>query len=159
MSMPFKPFATELCFAGEISMWGTRIVISDVLTNQTLNLAHKGYPGMTLMKQIKNKGMMAKDVHTGGSVWQKLSWFHFRGCINSAGSNKTKKIAFRTVATSDHWFLGSVAIGSLFACFGSIITADTSTSRDHDKNQFVGNHKKIGSYVCEIWSVDIDHGR
>lgn len=51
VTMPFKLFATELCFAGGILMRGTRIVMPEVLRDRTLNLAHEGHPGMTLMKQ------------------------------------------------------------------------------------------------------------
>lgn len=46
-----KIFAAELCFAGEILMRGTRIVMPESLRDRTLELAHEGHPGMTLMKQ------------------------------------------------------------------------------------------------------------
>lgn len=47
----FKLFATELCFAGKILLRGNRIVIPEQLRRQTLDLAHEGHPGMTIMKQ------------------------------------------------------------------------------------------------------------
>lgn len=50
-AMPFKLFATELSFAGKILLRGTRIVIPEVLRKRTLDLAHEGHPGMTIMKQ------------------------------------------------------------------------------------------------------------
>lgn len=50
-AMPFKLFETELCFAREILLRGTRIVMPEVLRSRTLDLAHEGHPGMTLMKQ------------------------------------------------------------------------------------------------------------
>lgn len=49
-SASFKLFATELCFAGKILLRGTRIVIPEKLRTRTLELAHEGHPGMTLMK-------------------------------------------------------------------------------------------------------------
>lgn len=48
---PFKLFATELCFAGKILLRGNRMVIPERLRKQTLDLAHEGHPGMTIMKQ------------------------------------------------------------------------------------------------------------
>ncbi|XP_055633424.1 uncharacterized protein K02A2.6-like [Toxorhynchites rutilus septentrionalis] len=48
---PFKLFETELCFAGKILLRGTRIVMPQSLRKRTLDLAHEGHPGMTLMKQ------------------------------------------------------------------------------------------------------------
>lgn len=50
-AMVFKVFATELCFAGEILLRGTRIVMPEELRARTLDLAHEGHPGMTIMKQ------------------------------------------------------------------------------------------------------------
>ena len=48
---PFKVFSSELCFANQILLRGTRIVIPNSLREQTLHLAHEGHPGMTIMKQ------------------------------------------------------------------------------------------------------------
>lgn len=50
-AIPFKIFATELCMAGKILLRGTRIVMPESLRSRTLDLAHEGHPGMTLMKQ------------------------------------------------------------------------------------------------------------
>lgn len=47
----FKLFATELCFAEKILLRGTRIVMPNSLRKRTLDLAHEGHPGMTIMKQ------------------------------------------------------------------------------------------------------------
>lgn len=48
---PFKVFATELSFADKILLRGTRIVIPEILRKRTLDLAHEGHPGMSIMKQ------------------------------------------------------------------------------------------------------------
>lgn len=48
---PFKNFETELCFSDEILLRGTRIVIPHELTRKTLELAHEGHPGMSVMKK------------------------------------------------------------------------------------------------------------
>lgn len=48
---PFKLFATELCFAGDILLRGTRIVVPASLREQTIALAHEGHPGICVMKQ------------------------------------------------------------------------------------------------------------
>lgn len=48
---PFKLFATELCFSDKILLRGSRIVVPEKLRMRTLDLAHEGHPGMTLMKQ------------------------------------------------------------------------------------------------------------
>ncbi|XP_062541036.1 uncharacterized protein K02A2.6-like [Armigeres subalbatus] len=50
-AMPLKVFATELCFAGNILLRGIRIVMPETLRLRTLDLAHEGHPGMTIMKQ------------------------------------------------------------------------------------------------------------
>lgn len=47
----YKIFETELCFAGEILLRGTRIVMPQVLREHTLNLAHIGHLDMTVMKR------------------------------------------------------------------------------------------------------------
>ncbi|XP_055309417.1 uncharacterized protein K02A2.6-like [Sitodiplosis mosellana] len=47
----FKPFGLELCFAGNILLRGTRIVMPHILREKTLELAHEGHPGMTVMKR------------------------------------------------------------------------------------------------------------
>lgn len=47
----FKPFESELGFAGNILLRGTCIVMPEKLRQQTLQLAHEGHPGMTVMKR------------------------------------------------------------------------------------------------------------
>lgn len=49
-TVPYKMFATELCFADKILLRGTRIVMPETLRVRTLELAHEGHPGMTIMK-------------------------------------------------------------------------------------------------------------
>lgn len=51
ISMPFKIFETELCFANEILLRGTRIVPPECLHEKMLQLAHEGHPGITVMKR------------------------------------------------------------------------------------------------------------
>ncbi|XP_055858008.1 uncharacterized protein K02A2.6-like [Episyrphus balteatus] len=48
---PFKLFETELCFAGNILLRGSRIVMPENLRNRTIELAHEGHPGITVMKR------------------------------------------------------------------------------------------------------------
>lgn len=50
-SIPFKPFQTELCFAGDILLRGNKIVIPAVQRQHILETAHLGHPGMSLMKR------------------------------------------------------------------------------------------------------------
>lgn len=55
-NITYKLSATEFCFAGEILLRGTRIVMPKTLRQRTLELAHEGHPGMTVMKQrIRSK--------------------------------------------------------------------------------------------------------
>lgn len=42
---PFKLFESELCFAGDILLRGTRIIMPEALRERTLQLAHEGHPG------------------------------------------------------------------------------------------------------------------
>lgn len=46
----YKNFEPELCFAGEILLRSTRIVIPKSLQERALQAAHEGHPGMTIMK-------------------------------------------------------------------------------------------------------------
>lgn len=51
MASPFKVFETELCFAGNVLLRGNRIVIPTKLRARTIELAHEGHPGITVMKR------------------------------------------------------------------------------------------------------------
>lgn len=51
MAKPFKLFETELCFAGDVLLRGNRIVIPEKLRARTIELAHEGHPGITVMKR------------------------------------------------------------------------------------------------------------
>ncbi|XP_037028486.1 uncharacterized protein K02A2.6-like [Bradysia coprophila] len=51
LTTPFKHFATEFCFARNILLRGSRIVMPECLRNQKLELAHEGHPGMSVMKR------------------------------------------------------------------------------------------------------------
>lgn len=51
LAKPFKNFETELCFNNEILLRGTRIVMPASLISRTLQLAHEGHPGMSVMKR------------------------------------------------------------------------------------------------------------
>lgn len=48
---PFKVFETELCFVGNVLLRGNRIVIPAKLRDRTIELAHEGHPGITVMKR------------------------------------------------------------------------------------------------------------
>lgn len=47
----YKMFKNELCFSGNILLRNTRIVMPKSLREQTLQLAHEGHPGMSVMKR------------------------------------------------------------------------------------------------------------
>lgn len=68
----YKLFATELCFAGEILLRNNRIVMPKKFHEQTLQLAHEGHPGMTIMKKrIRSKVWWPKiDVDVEKTVRQ-----------------------------------------------------------------------------------------
>lgn len=51
MAKPFKLFETELCFAGDVLLRGNRIVVPEKLRARTIELAHEGHPGITVMKR------------------------------------------------------------------------------------------------------------
>lgn len=50
-ALPFKIFEMELCFSGNILLRGTRIVMPEKLRAHTIELAHEGHPGITVMKR------------------------------------------------------------------------------------------------------------
>ena len=47
----YIPVSSELCVIGKLVLRGTRIVIPQVLRQQTLTLAHEGHIGIVSMKQ------------------------------------------------------------------------------------------------------------
>lgn len=86
-ALDLKIFANELCFSGEILLRGTRIVMPEVLRSQTLDLAHEGHPGITLMKQrLRSKVWWPKmDAHVEARVKQ------CRGCMLVAAPEPMKR--------------------------------------------------------------------
>ncbi|KAM8707647.1 hypothetical protein ACLKA7_014733 [Drosophila subpalustris] len=63
----FKVFRNELCFAGNILLRGTRIVIPENLQEQVLQLAHEGHPGMTVMKR-RLRAKVCKSTVSSGAI-------------------------------------------------------------------------------------------
>lgn len=51
LAMPFKIFASELCFSGNILLRGTRIVVPEELRERVIAAAHEGHPGICVMKR------------------------------------------------------------------------------------------------------------
>lgn len=51
LATPYKIFPSELCFANEILLRTNRIVIPVSLRKRTVELAHEGHPGMSVMKR------------------------------------------------------------------------------------------------------------
>lgn len=51
VTAPFKNFESEFCFADDILLRGTRIVIPECFYDRTLELAHEGHPGTSMMKR------------------------------------------------------------------------------------------------------------
>ena len=47
----FLPVRDELCNIGHLVLRGTRIVISETLTEKILKIGHEGYPGIVWMKK------------------------------------------------------------------------------------------------------------
>lgn len=50
-SKPYKIFESELCFAADILLRGTRIVIPQQFRQRVIELVHEGHPGVTVMKR------------------------------------------------------------------------------------------------------------
>lgn len=111
-AIAFKPFANELCFAGNILLRGTRIVMPQDLREQTLQLAHEGHPGMTVMKRrLRAKVWWQKmDMHTEEFVKK------CRGCILVSAQSAPEPLR-RTVLPTAPWefiaidFLGPLTSG------------------------------------------------
>lgn len=111
-SSAFKPFENELCFAGGILLRGTRIVIPEKLREQTLQLAHEGHPGMTVMKRrLRAKVWWPKmDAQVEEFVKQ------CRGCILVSAQSAPEPLK-RTVLPTTPWkfiaidFLGPLPSG------------------------------------------------
>ncbi|XP_055590161.1 uncharacterized protein LOC129742304 [Uranotaenia lowii] len=81
-ALPYKLFATEMCFCGMILLRGTRIVIPEKLRSLVLDLAHEGHPGMTVMKQV-----VAKTGCSGRAFRQKLPRMYACSCSFTTRTN------------------------------------------------------------------------
>ena len=55
----YKAVKEELCVLGQVVMRGSRIVMPQGLSDQTINLAHEGHQGM---------------VRTRARLWEKVWW-------------------------------------------------------------------------------------
>lgn len=61
-TLPFKTFETELCLYGNILLRSNKIVMLEILRNRTIQLAHEGHPGITVMKRrLRAKVWVAKN--------------------------------------------------------------------------------------------------
>lgn len=108
----FKLFANELCFARNILLRGTRIVIPQSLREQTMQLAHEGHPGMTVMKRrLRAKVWWPKmDINVEEFVKK------CRGCILVSAQSAPEPLK-RTVLPLTPWeliaidFLGPLPSG------------------------------------------------
>lgn len=108
----FKPFELELCCAGEILLRGTRIVMPLILRERTLQLAHEGHPGITVMKRrLRAKVWWPKmDAHTEEFVKK------CRGCLLVSAPSAPEPLR-RTELPSAPWqhlaidFLGPLPSG------------------------------------------------
>lgn len=113
-TMQYKLFTTELCFAGEILLRGTRIVMPELLRNRTLDLAHEGHPGMTLMKQRLRAKVWWPKIDTHVEKYVKSC----RGCMLVAAPAAPEPLK-RKKLPSEPWhdlaidFLGPLPSGHL----------------------------------------------
>lgn len=111
-AMPYKSIKDELCFSGDILLRNTRIVIPQSLRKRTLQLAHEGHPGMTVMKRrLRSKVWWPKlDLHAEKLVQT------CRGCNLMSAASAPEPIK-RTELPSGPWqhlaidFLGPLPSG------------------------------------------------
>lgn len=108
----FKPFANEMCFAGEILLRNTKIVMPVPLRERTLQLAHEGHPGMSVMKRrLRAKVWWPKIDRQAEELIKKC-----RGCILVSAPNAPEPLR-RTTLPSAPWehlaidFLGPMPSG------------------------------------------------
>lgn len=110
----YKMFKNELCFSGNILLRNTRIVMPKSLREQTLQLAHEGHPGMSVMKRrIRAKVWWPK-------IDQQVEKFveNCRGCTLNERSKSTRAtqtygITVSSMGRFGDRFLGSTTIGAL----------------------------------------------
>ncbi|XP_055306964.1 uncharacterized protein K02A2.6-like [Sitodiplosis mosellana] len=108
----FKLFRLELCFAGNILLRGTRIVMPQIFRGKALELAHEGHPGMTVMKRrLRAKVWWPKmDIQTEEYVKK------CRGCLLVSAPSAPEPLR-RTELPSAPWqhlaidFLGPLPSG------------------------------------------------
>lgn len=119
-SLPFKLFATELCFAGKILLRGTRIVIPELLRKQTLDLAHEGHPGMTVMKQrLRAKVWWPK---LDAQVEQYIK--NCRGCMLVAAPSAPEPMKRRELPSGPWEHLAIDFLGPLPSCHYLFVVVD-----------------------------------
>lgn len=108
----YKPFANELCFAGNILLRSTRIVMPDSLREQTLQLAHEGHPGMSVMRRRLRTKVWWPKIDRQVEDWVKKC----RGCTLVSAPNPPEPLR-RTTLPSGPWehlaidFLGPMPSG------------------------------------------------
>lgn len=109
---PYKPFEMECCFYGNVLLRGTRIVIPQKLREQTLQLAHEGHPGMTVMKRRLRAKVWWPQMDAHVETFVKKC----RGCI-LVSAQSTPEPLKRTELPSSPWeavaidFLGPLPSG------------------------------------------------
>lgn len=109
LSIPFKTFENELCFAGDILLRGTRIIMPTKLRDQTLQLAHEGHPGMTVMKKrLRAKVWWPK---MDGSVEEFVK--KCRGCLLVSAPSAPEPLKRTTLPTAPWEFIAIDFLGPL----------------------------------------------
>lgn len=98
ITIPFKAFAVELCFSGNILLRGTKIVIPEKLRTRILELAHEGHPGMSKMKQRLRSKVWWPKIDQQTETFVK----HCRGCILVAAPSNPEPMK-RTKLPSEPW--------------------------------------------------------
>lgn len=94
----YKPFENELCFAGKILLRGDRMVIPEKLRERTLQLAHEGHPGMTVMKRrVRSKVWWPKIDQDVESIVRKCN-----GCLSTSTLSAPEPLK-RTELPSKPW--------------------------------------------------------
>lgn len=94
----YKPFETEFCSAGSILLRGDKMVIPEALRKRTLELAHEGHPGMTVMKRrIRSKVWWPKVDQDVESIVKAC-----RGCMLTSAPSAPEPMK-RTELPSKPW--------------------------------------------------------
>ncbi|XP_055543277.1 uncharacterized protein K02A2.6-like [Wyeomyia smithii] len=159
---PFKVFETELCFAGKILLRGTRMVMPQSMRRQTLDLAHEGHPGISLMKQRLRAKVWWPKLDTQVEAYVK----NCRGCILVAAPAAPEPMKRRELPSAPWHHLAIDYLGPLPSGHYLLVVVDyfsryieVEVTKKTDSAETIKRLDPIFARFGNPFSITADNGR